>query len=778
MDATHAAHSSSRPLPVLEAWQVTRRQRAGALVLSTLLLSMIVAPLTGFALPLVGVDSASRRLHMPTELKPAQLHGKIAQQLERAPLTFVENRGLMDERVAYYVPGSQTTFYLTHGGVTIAQTGPAKSATATNMTDATGAEHASKKQRWVVQMAFAGANPAARVQGDKPVATTVSYFHGAPSEWKTSLPTYGRITYTDMWPGIDAVYSGSGGQLKYAFMVRPGADPRQIRLAYSGATSVQVTNAGQLTVATPVGGFVDDAPVAYQESTDGASQRTQVAVSYAQDSATSGSAGTTVYGFRVGAYDTSKPLVVDPAIITYAGYIGGAGYEAGNAIAVDAAGNAYIAGETDSDQLSFPVTAGPDLTYNGGGDAFVAKVQSNGMGFTYVGYIGGSQYDHANGIAIDSAGNAYVTGGTNSDQGTFPVTVGPDLTYNRGGDAFVAKVNAAGTALIYCGYLGGGAYDTARGIAVDSASNAYVTGTTFAPGSLPHFPVTVGPDVTFNGASDAFITKVRPNATLAYSGYIGGVGDESGSGVTVDGSGQAYVIGNTTSSQATFPVAGGPDLTYNGSGDAFVSKVAASGVGLIYSGYIGGSGGDNGAAIAIDGNGAAYIAGQTESDQATFPVKVGPDLTYNGGLDDGFIAKVQPSGAGLVYAGYIGGDGIDGALGVAVDAAHNAYVTGNAGAYFVVPIFVVNGPDSSYNGGQVDAYVAKLSASGAAYAYCGYVGGSNDDVGYAIAVDSGGNAYVTGYTGSAQATFPVMSGPDLTYNGGSQDAFVAKIRYP
>jgi hypothetical protein len=777
MDATRAARSSSHSLPALGARQVTRRQRAAALRLSTLLLSMIVAPLTGFALPQVHASAAAHSLPTSVRVEAVQQHDHIAQQLERAPLTFVENRGLMDERVAYYVPGSQTTFYFTHDGMTIAQTGAAKPATATSMTDATGATHTGRKQRWVVQMAFAGSNPAARLDGDEPLATTMSYFHGTPSEWKTSLPTYGRITYTNLWPGIDAVYSGSSGQLKYAFVVQPGADPRQIRLAYHGATSVQLTNTGQLTVATPVGGFVDDTPVAYQESADGASQRSQVVVSYAQDSASNRSVGTIVFGFHVGAYDTSKPLVVDPAIITYAGYIGGTGYEAGNAIAVDAAGNVYIAGETDSDQLSFPVTAGPDLTYNGGGDAFVAKVQSNGMGFSYVGYIGGSQYDHANGIAVDAAGNAYVTGGTSSDQGTFPVTLGPDLTYNRGGDAFVAKVNAAGTALVYCGYLGGGAYDTARGIAVDSANNAYVTGTTFAPGSLPPFPVTVGPDVTFNGASDAFITKVRPNATFAYSGYVGGVGDESGAGVAVDGGGRAYVTGNTTSSQATFPIAGGPDVTYNGSGDAFVSEVAASGAGLVYSGYIGGASGDNGAGIAIDGTGAAYVAGQTESDQATFPVKVGPDLTYNGGLDDGFIAKVKPVGAGLVYAGYIGGDGIDGALGVAVDAAHNAYVTGNAGAYFVTPLFVVNGPDSTYNGGQVDAYVAKLSASGAAYAYCGYVGGSDDDVGYAIAVDGGGNAYVTGYTGSTQASFPVTSGPDLTYNGGSQDAFVAKIRY-
>jgi hypothetical protein len=533
-------------------------------------------------------------------------------------------------------------------------------------------------------------------------------------------------------------------------------------------------------VSTPVGGFIDDSPLAYQEDYSGSGQRTPVAAAYEQDGAASAPAGAAIFGFQLGAYDTSKLLVVDPAIITYAGYLGGADSEAGNAIAVDMAGDAYIAGVTESDALSFPVAVGPDLTYNGGGDAFVAKVHNFGAGVSliYVGYIGGIQNDTASGIAVDAAGNAYVTGDTTSDQETFPVKLGPDLTYNSGGDAFVAKVNAAGTALVYCGYLGSSGSDSARSVAVDTAGNAYVTGTTFAPVGPPHFPTTVGPDLTFNGASDAFIAKIKPNATLAYSGFIGGSGSDSGLGVAVDGSGSAYVTGYTTSSEVTFPVAGGPDLTYNGSGDAFVAKVAASGAGLIYAGYIGGSGGDNGLGIAIDDNGAAYIAGQTDSDQTTFPVTVGPDLTYNGGIEDGFIAKVQPSGAGLVYAGYIGGDGIDGTTGVAVDAAHNAYVTGNAGAYFATPLFTIHGPDSTYNGGTVDAYVAKLSVSGAGYAYSGYIGGSGDDVGYGIAVDSAGNAYVTGYTASTAATFPVISGPDLTYNGGSQDAFVAEISYP
>jgi hypothetical protein len=353
------------------------------------------------------------------------------------------------------------------------------------------------------------------------------------------------------------------------------------------------------------------------------------------------------------------------------------------------------------------------------------------------------------------------------------VTVGPDVTFNGGlEDAFVAKVNASGTALDYCGYIGGSVGDSGSGIAVDDDGNVYITGSTISTEST--FPVTVGPDLTHNGSRDAFVAKVKASGTgLVYCGYIGGSVGDSGSGIAVDVDGNAYVTGFTESTEATFPVTVGPDLTHNGSRDAFVAKVNASGTTLDYCGYIGGSSYDSGSGIAVDDDGNAYITGTTCSTEATFPVTVGPDVTFNGGLEDAFVAKVNASGTTLDYCGYIGGSSRDWGLGIAVDVDGNAYVTGfteSTEATFPVTA----GPDQTYNGGDYDAFVAKANASGTALDYCGYIGGSDIDSGSGIAVDVDGNAYVTGSTTSIQSTFPVTVGPDLTCNG-DNDAFVAKV---
>jgi hypothetical protein len=396
--------------------------------------------------------------------------------------------------------------------------------------------------------------------------------------------------------------------------------------------------------------------------------------------------------------------------LIYCGYIGGdGGTDIGLGVAVDVAGNAYVAGYTSADQTTFPVTVGPDLTFNGGTDAFVAKVNSAGTALVYCGYIGGSGGDTAYGIAVDASGNAYVAGQTFSTEATFPATVGPDLTYAGNGDAFVAKVNVAGTALVYCGYLGGGFGDLAYGIAVDSMGSAYVTGQTSSTETT--FPVTGGPDLTSNGGTfDAFVAKLNTAGTaLVYCGYIGGNGLEQGNGIAVDGGGNAYVVGQTTSDQTSFPVAVGPDLTYNGGNDVFVAKVNAAGTALVYCGYIGGSGSDIGYAIAVDRFlGIAYVTGATESDQTTFPVIVGPDLTYNS--EDAFVAKINAAGTALLYCGYIGGASTDVGLGVAVDVAGNAYVTGGTKSdQATFPVAV--GPDLTYNGGfaEFDAFVARIT---------------------------------------------------------------------
>jgi hypothetical protein len=441
---------------------------------------------------------------------------------------------------------------------------------------------------------------------------------------------------------------------------------------------------------------------------------------------------------------------------------------------VDSSGNAYVTGYTESD-ITFPVTVGPDLSYNGGGDAFVAKVNAAGTALVYAGYIGGSGADTGVGIAVDSTGHAYVTGSTNSDQFTFPVTGGLDATYNGTGDAFVAKVNAAGTALLYAGYIGGSAYDGGNGIAVDSQGSAYITGNTLS--SQATFPETVGPYLTYSSGvnfGDAFVAKVNAAGTaLDYAGYIGGHGDESGNAIAVDGNGNAFVAGYVDSGDGSFPVAVGPDLIYNLGGDAFVAEVNAAGTALVYAGYIGGSANESAKGIALDSSGNAYVTGETESTQATFPHLVGPDLTYNGGLKDVFVVKVNVGGATLAYAGYDGGAGADYGTGIAVDKDGNAYVVGATDSN-QASFPVLGGPDLTYNGGLNDAFIAKVNAAGTALDYAGYIGGSDNDQGSGIALDSAGNAYVIGQTFSDQATFPVTTGPGRTYSD-SGDIFVARL---
>jgi hypothetical protein len=547
-------------------------------------------------------------------------------------------------------------------------------------------------------------------------------------------------------------------------VLQPGANPALIRLAYRGAT-VRLNRAGQLNVTTPAGGFQDDAPAAYQE-VDG--RRVPVAVEYAPEDAAN-------YGFNLGAYEPALPLVIDPAVLVYCGYIGGDGDDLSNDITVDSTGNAYVTGWTMSTETTFPVIVGPDSSHNGGQDAFVAKVKADGTGLIYAGYIGGSAYDWGYGITVDSTDNAYVTGTTWSTEATFPVITGPDLTHNGGQDVFVAKLNSDGTGLVYSGYIGGSGNEGGQNIAIDTAGNAYISGATNSNEAT--FPVSVGPDLTFNGDWDTFVAKVKADGTgLDYCGYIGGNGLDYQGDIALDNTGNAYITATTVSDEATFPVVVGPDLTHNGGVyDAYVAKVMADGSGLDYAGYIGGSDWDMSYSIAVDSAGNVYVTGRTYSNQTTegFPVIVGPDLTHNGDYD-AFVAKVSADGMGLIYCGYIGGSSQDEGHGIAVDSSGNTYVTGLT--YSSEATFpVTGGPDLIYNKGE-DAFVAKVKSDGTGFFYAGYIGGGSKDEGYGIALDSAGNAYVIGRTESTEATFPVKVGPDLTNNDdGGIDGFVAKV---
>jgi uncharacterized repeat protein (TIGR01451 family) len=704
-------------------------------------------------------------------------------------LYFIENRGQFDPEVAYSLPGKDKTLYFTSQGVTFSLTDTTPKTNLEELlphfsllpkVEASIPEKNDSPLHWNLKLDFIGANPHVRPLGKDPTSALISYFKGTKDQWKTGLKTYSSIVYPELWPGIDLVYSGTANQMKYTFVVRPGADPNRIQLAYRGVTGMTVNDAGQLEIITPVRKFHDASPEAYQEVNG---KRIGVPTTYALDSKTNKDRH--IYGFRVGSYDKAQALIIDPAVFVYAGFIGGTAVDVAHGIAVDGAGNAYITGEV-SGATNFPIAVGPDTSFNGSSDAFVAKVKADGSGLDYAGFIGGQQVDVGAAIAVDGQGNAYITGTTNSNSTTdgFPALVGPVTNFGGGMDAFVAKISADGTQLLYAGYIGGALdenSDDRGGIAVDKDGNAYVTGFTFSnedPNDSVNgkFPVKVGPDTTFNGFVDVFVSKIKPDGSdFVYSGYIGGTDQEHGNGIAVDKDGNAYVTGDTFSATG-FPLITGPSLTFGGgvSPDAFVTKVKADGTGFVYSGYIGGSSFDEGNGIAVDGSGNAYITGQTDSDESTFPVTVGPDTSFNGS-GDAFVAKVKADGSGLDYAGYIGGSQNDTADGIAVDGAGNAYVVGTT-ASDQNSFPVTEGPDLTFHGtgGNNDAFIAKVKADGTGFGYAGYIGGSGNDIALGIAVDGHGNAYVAGATDSDQGSFPVKGGPSLIQNG-SIDAFVAKI---
>jgi hypothetical protein len=724
---------------------------------------------------------------------------KVDWALKHQPVSFVENRGQIDPRVAFYVEGSGTTLYFTSEGVIFNLPGKRKREGTSDMA-----------RRWTVKLDFIGARKNVRPVGEAPTPTLISYFKGPKDQWKSGLETYSRVVYRDLWPGIDLAYSGAENEVKYEFTVKPGADPTLIKWVYRGATVVPDASGG-LKINTPRGGLEDKQPYSYQEQ---AGRRVPIATAFKLRSG-AGSQDK-VCGFSIGAYDRSRPLVIDPAVIAYAGYIGGNFVDTAFGIAVDGAGAAYVTGYTESfptDQ--FPLVVGPGLTFNMnkrfiGWTAFVAKIKPDGSALQYCGYIDGAGHQLGSAIAVDSTGAAYVTGFTTSDQTTFPVTVGPSLTYSGGtqlmnefvGDAFVAKVKPDGTGLAYCGYIGGQGEDAGYGIAVDSTGAAYVTGETTSPGpgqagATKPFPAIGGPSLVNAGAPsfaipDAFIAKVKADGTgLAYAGFIGGTGLDEGLGVAVDGAGAAYVTGVTNSPPAGFAgLGGGPSLTLGGGTDAFVAKIKPDGSGLVYCGYIGGANHDEGMGIAVDSSGSAYITGETGSDQSTFPVKVGPSLTFGGARadsgdhftpGDAFVAKVSPSGSSLVYCGYIGGSAGDAGYRIAVDSAGSAYITGSTNSSAVTfPVTAASGAAATFSGGSVfgDAFIAKVDPSGSKLLYAGYLGGSGDDAAAGIAVDASGNVYIAGGTMSSAPSFPATVGPFLTYKPGQfgeSDAFVAKI---
>ncbi|HXN23339.1 MAG TPA: SBBP repeat-containing protein [Candidatus Dormibacteraeota bacterium] len=409
--------------------------------------------------------------------------------------------------------------------------------------------------------------------------------------------------------------------------------------------------------------------------------------------------------------------------------------------------------------MNFPTSNPLQSTIHGGYDAFVAALDPTGATLLYSTYLGGTGTDYCFGIAVDSAGNAYVTGYTNSTD--FP-TSNPLQPTNHGGyDAFVAALDPTGATLLYSTYLGGTGDDYGYGIAVDSTGNAYVTGFT----TSWNFPTSNPLQPTNHGGFfDAFVAALDPTgATLLYSTYLGGTGYDVGRGIAVDSAGNAYVTGATDSTN--FPTSNPLQPTIHGGLDAFVAALDPTGATLLYSTYLGGTSDDYGLGIAVDSADNAYVTGYTDS--TNFPTSNPLQPTNHGGRN-AFVAALDPTGATLLYSTYLGGTGTGYCFGIAVDSAGNAYVTGFTGS----TNFPTSNPVQPTNHGGDDAFVAALDPTGATLLYSTYLGGTGTDFGQGIAVDSAGNAYVTGYTNSTN--FPT-SNPLQPTNHGGYDAFVAKI---
>jgi hypothetical protein len=598
--------------------------------------------------------------------------------------------------------------------------------------DATPRIPSSKAQ---LRLRFVGSNQASALEGIDQLAARSNYFIGNdPRRWIRDVPHYAKIRRQNIYPGIDIVYYGKANRLEFDFVVSRMADPAVIALKVEGADDLGINGLGDLAIR--IGGqcVTLTKPLVYQTRDDGL-ERVTGKYRRRDDG---------LIGFDIGDYDLSLPLVIDPTLVyssylggdqrtngyaiavdtlgnayvtgdsgrvgqdssltdvfvkkidptgsmlLYSVYIGGNQRDIGYGIAVDSGGSVYLAGSTTSDDFPAvnPIQSKPQshtcgfpgyTTYCVHG--FVARLNVTGNSLLYSTYLGGNNFDEVHGVALDTTGNAYVTGWTNST--TFP-TVNALQQYSGGGsDAFVAKLDPTGATLLFSTYLGGtqreGEFQTSCGIAVDSFGSVYVTGTT----SSLDFPTMRALQPVYGGGGDAYVSKLDTNGAMMYSTYLGGTNLDSGHAIVVNHAGEAFVTGTTYSTdfpttphvfQPTLAPTLDPILSNN---DAFVTKVNASGDSLAYSTYLGGQHQEVGYALAVDLSGNVCVTGYTSS--INFPV-VSPFKSSVGGTynSNAFVTKLNGGGSELIYSTCLGGQTFDTSFGIALGPFGNAYVTGTA----------------------------------------------------------------------------------------------------
>ncbi|WP_336247823.1 SBBP repeat-containing protein [Methanothrix soehngenii] len=644
----------------------------------------------------------------------------------KLPLSFIENRGQSPEDVKFMVRIDGPMVLFTPSEVVF------RLSCGNNSSE--------------VHMSFENSSPG-EIIGEEQLPGRANFFLGNDtSQWISDIPTFGAIRYKELYPGVDLVFKGTEGYLKHELSLDPGANLSGIVLTYSGQDKLSLAEDGSLLIETSAGNLTDSMPICYQEI-NGSKEMVEGRYRLVGDNGV---------GFEIEDYDRRYPLVIDPALATYLGgsgddsglslaidssgnayvagytastnfptknplqasnagssdvfvakinsagpalsystYLGGAGYDYAKGIAVDGSGNAYVTGYTAS--TNFPTKNPLQASKAGSNDAFIAKINSAGSALSYSTYIGGSSDDYGEGIAVDSSGNAYITGYTGS--ANFP-TKNPIQASKAGlWDAFVSKINSAGSALVYSTYLGGSSSEYGLGIAIDSSGNAYITGPTYST----NFP-TMNPLQASNGGEmDAFVSKINSaGSALTYSTYLGGSFNDFAEGIAVDSNGNSYVTGYTISND--FPTQNPIQALKNGSFDAFVTKINSAGSGLAYSTYLGGSGDCFAHGIAVDDMGNAIVTGDTSS--ADFPTK-NPVQSSNSGSYDVFVTLIDATGSALSFSTYLGGVYHDYAKGIAIDDSNNAYLTG----YTESDNFPSQNPLQAANAGYKDAFVAVISCS-------------------------------------------------------------------
>jgi hypothetical protein len=593
-------------------------------------------------------------------------------------------------------------------------------------------------------------------RGIEPREYFCNYFIGNdPSRWRSGVRAYAAVVYDGLYDGIDLEFRLSGEGFKYQFSVQPGADPSVIRLSYEGA-EVSVMDE-EVRILTPAGAVRDGGLVAFQERPSRGRSNVEAGL-VAEGNEIS---------FRIGAHDPSLPLVIDPVVspsLVYSTLVGGSCADYSVGLALDTFGNAFVVGGTLSQDL--PVTPGAfdnvsKIVLQQSYDVFVLKLRSDGSSLQWCTFIGSTGNDYAHGIVMDDYGFPYICG--NAFDFDFPTTgFAFDSTYNGYGDAFVVKLNGAGSALVYSTFIGGEYVDHGYALALDESQNVYLTGST----TSMEFPTTQGAyDRSIQagtGLEDAFATKLLASGSaIEYSTYLGGGGVDYGLGIAVTASGRAIIAGGTDS--LDFPVSLGPLQKRGGGMDAFVTELDREAGTLVYSVLIGGGSDDTAAGIALDADGNAFIAGSTGS--SDFPEDRSRPV-FSGW--NAFASKLNANGTVLEYSRRIGGSWNDRGTAICVDNSRNAYVSGATGSSDIGAT-----PKAAYTSwqGLDDAFLVKLDPDASHILYSTFIGGRGNDSAAALALDSGGCAYITGTTSSVD--FPVTGGPQKQED---TDIFALKLK--